>query len=72
VASVKLRYVGPFAEVSVPLGNEEYTLVKRNHQAEFPADIAGNKSEGLLAQPDNWERVAAKQERGDAGKDGEG
>jgi hypothetical protein len=72
VASVKLRYIGPFAEVSVPLGNEEYTLVKRNHQAEFPAEVAGNKSEGLLAQPDNWERVAAKQESRDAGKDGEG
>jgi tellurite resistance-related uncharacterized protein len=71
VASVKLRYIGPFAEVSVPLGNEEYTLVKRNHQAEFPAEVAGNKSEGLLAQPDNWERVAAKRD-GDAGKDGEG
>jgi hypothetical protein len=72
MATVKLRYTGPHAAVSVPLGNEEYVVVKRGHQAEFPADVAGNKSEGLLAQSDNWERVASAKKDGDAGKDGEG
>jgi hypothetical protein len=72
MANVRLRYVGPFSAVTVPLGDDQYVVVKRNHQAEFPADVAGNKSEGLLAQPDNWERVASAKKDGDAGKDGEG
>ncbi len=73
MATVKVRYVGPFDEVSVPLGDGEYLTVARNHQAEVPAALAGDEREGLLAQPDNWQRVgAASRARTDGDGDKEG
>lgn len=58
--TAKLKYVGPFDEVSVPTGDGEYLTVKRNHQIEVPGEL----KDGLLAQPDNWQPVGKT-----AGKD---
>ena len=52
MATRKVRYVGPIDEVVVPLPDGGSVFVERNHQAEFPEDIARN----LLTQAD-WEKV---------------
>lgn len=66
--TVRLRYVGPFDEIAVPLGDDQWITCKRNHQAEFPAELAGDDEHGLLAQSDNWRRVGKdKDEKGGEG-----
>jgi hypothetical protein len=67
MATVKLKYVGPFDEIAVPLGDDQWITCKRNHQAEFPAELAGNKDGGLLAQADNWERADKGKKEGGEG-----
>lgn len=79
MATIRVRYIGPHDEVEVPLGDGTAVTVQRNHQAEVPAEIAGNSKHGLLEQEANWEKVepAARATRDeapakDAAKDSKG
>jgi len=52
---VKVKYVGPFDEVSVPTPGGTEIKVARECFADFPGELAKE----LLEQPANWERPPA-------------
>lgn len=60
-----LRYVGPYDAVEIEWPVGAMTTVARGTTIELPARIAGasptedDPGAGLLAQPGNWELVAA-------------
>lgn len=57
---MKLKYVGPFEAVRVPLPGGGEATVERGDVLET-TDTHGK---GMLDQPDNWEKVTEKPSKG--------